>query len=199
MSGGHGVELPKGAKRFRAAAIFFAVLAFFYAYNDSYLHLFPKGFFSTQTVKVGSFPKPTGALFEVKRVVDGDTLLIQYYDKEERVRLIGINTPETVDPRKTVECFGKEAKEEMTRLAQGNKVYLEFDESQGLRDRYDRLLAYVYLESGEMLNRMMIANGFAYEYTYLKPYMYRDDFRAALSFARNQKRGLWSTESGCGE
>lgn len=130
--------------------------------------------------------------YKVTRVVDGDTLRVLINDIDETVRLIGINTPETVDPRKTVECFGKEASLRMKELAQGKYVYLETDQTQDTRDMYGRMLAYVYLEDGQMLNRKMIAEGYAYEYTYFTPYKYQQEFRGLQNFARASKYGLWS-------
>jgi micrococcal nuclease len=112
--------------------------------------------------------------------------------RDEKVRLIGINTPETVDPRRPVECFGKEASNYMKEIAQGKIVRLEYDESQSSRDTYGRILAYVYLEDGEMINRKMVAEGYAYEYTYMTPYRYQKDFRNLQRLAQTSKRGLWA-------
>jgi micrococcal nuclease len=114
---------------------------------------------------------------------------------DETVRLIGINTPETVDPRRTVECFGKEASKRMQELAKGEIVRLEYDDSQSLRDTYGRLLAYAYLEDGQMLNRKMVAEGYAYEYTYLTPYRYQKEFRQLQELAKVSQRGLWAEET----
>ena len=133
-----------------------------------------------------------GVYYNVTKVTDGDTIHIEMDGRDEKVRLIGINTPETVDPRRTVECFGKEASSRMKELASGKIVRLEYDESQNTRDAYGRLLAYVYLEDGQMLNRKMIAEGYAYEYTYLKPYKYQKEFRDLQSLARTSERGLWA-------
>lgn len=133
--------------------------------------------------------------YKVTRVVDGDTLVVDINGTEEKVRLIGMNTPETVDPRKVVECFGKEASNRMKELAQGKIVRLEGDDTQNARDVYGRLLEYVYLEDGEMLNRKMIAEGYAYEYTYMTPYRYQKDFRDVQNIARVSVRGLWSPDT----
>lgn len=131
--------------------------------------------------------------FKVTRVVDGDTLEVDMHGFKEKVRLIGINTPETVDPRRDVGCFGKEASSRMKDLASGEMVRLESDPTQSFRDTYDRLLAYVYLEDGQMLNRKMLAEGYAYEYTYGMPYKYQREFRELVALARTSGRGLWST------
>ena len=133
--------------------------------------------------------------YKVTKVTDGDTLHILINGIDEKVRLIGINTPETVDPRKSVECFGKEAAKRMEELAGGKIVYLEYDSTQSARDTYGRILAYVYLEDGEMINRKMIAEGYAYEYTYLTPYKYQKEFRELQTFARISHYGLWAPES----
>jgi micrococcal nuclease len=130
--------------------------------------------------------------YKVTRVVDGDTLHVDVDGTDETVRLIGINTPETVDPRRTVECFGKEASTRMKEIASGKYVYLESDETQDTRDSYGRMLAYVYLEDGQMLNRKMIAEGYAYEYTYFTPYKYQKEFRGLQNFAQASKYGLWA-------
>lgn len=140
-------------------------------------------------------PNTVGIFYEVSKVTDGDTLHVIMGDQDETVRLIGINTPETVDPRRTVECFGKESSDRMKELAKGKIVRLEYDDTQSLRDTYGRLLAYVYLEDGQMINRKMIAEGYAYEYTYMTPYMYQGEFRELQNLAQSAKRGLWSEET----
>ena len=133
-----------------------------------------------------------GIYYEVTKVVDGDTLTLSMNGVNEKIRLIGINTPETVDPRRPVQCFGKEASSRMKELASGKIVRLEYDETQNTRDTYNRILAYVYLEDGQMLNRKMVAEGYAYEYTYLIPYKYQKEFRELQNLARTSGRGLWS-------
>lgn len=140
---------------------------------------------------------PQGKFYEVVKVVDGDTLSVAMDGGVEKVRLIGVNTPETVDPRREVQCFGKEASERMKELVSGKIVALEYDESQGTRDTYGRLLAYVYLEDRVMVNRKLIAEGYAYEYTYLHPYEYQKEFRDLQRLAKSSQRGLWA-ESTCG-
>ncbi len=140
-------------------------------------------------------PNTVGIYYKVSKITDGDTLHVIIEGQDETVRLIGINTPETVDPRRTVECFGKEASERMKEIAKGKIVRLEYDQSQSLRDTYGRLLAYVYLEDGQMVNRKMIAEGYAYEYTYLAPYMYQSEFRQLQSLAQSAKRGLWAEDT----
>lgn len=133
----------------------------------------------------------------VVRVIDGDTILVSVGGREERVRFIGINTPESVDPRRPVECFGAEASANAKAMLDGRAVLLEGDPSQDTRDSSGRLLSYVWLEDGRMANLEQIAQGFAAEYTYSTPYKYRDIFRDAQREARDAGRGLWSPAT-CG-
>lgn len=86
--------------------------------------------------------------YPVVDVVDGDTVKVRIGDKTETLRLIGIDTPETVDPRKEVKCYGREASDRAKAMLNGKSVYLESDPTQGERDKYNRLLRYVYLEDG---------------------------------------------------
>lgn len=135
--------------------------------------------------------------YTVSKVIDGDTLELQLGDKIEKVRLIGVNTPETVDPRRKVECFGREASDYAKKILTGQKVSLEFDPSQDQRDKYSRLLAYLYLEDGSLFNLDLIKAGYAYEYTYKKPYLYQSQFQSAEDQAQSKQLGLWSVQT-CG-
>lgn len=131
-------------------------------------------------------------LYDVVKVVDGDTIKININGVEETVRLIGINSPETVDPDKPVECFGPESSDEMKNLLSGQKVRIEKDPTQGDRDKYGRLLAYVWREDGLFINQYMVEQGYAREYTYMgKPYQYQKQFKASEIFAQRQMIGLW--------
>ena len=146
-----------------------------------------------QTEKVEQ-SKPT--LFKVLKVVDGDTLDIDMDGKIERIRLIGMDTPETVDPRKTVQCFGKEASDKAKEMLSEKMVNIETDNSQGERDSYGRLLRYVYLEDGTLFNKYMIAEGYVHEYTYQSnPYKYQADFQEAEKQSREAEKGLWNPNS----
>jgi micrococcal nuclease len=131
-------------------------------------------------------------LYKVTKVVDGDTIDVDIDGKVERIRLIGINTPEIVDPRKPVECFGKEASDRAKKLLGGQKVKLEADPTQTDRDKYARLLRYVILTDGTNVNLQMIRDGYAYEYTYQIPYKFQAEFKAAETEAKAAKRGLWA-------
>lgn len=131
-------------------------------------------------------------LYEVVKVVDGDTIDVNIDGKTERLRLIGIDTPETVDPRKPVQCFGKEASNKAKEMLEGKKVRLESDDSQDNRDKYDRLLRYVHLEDGTLYNKAIISEGYAHEYTYNVPYKYQSEFKQAQKEAEEAEKGLWS-------
>ena len=138
-----------------------------------------------------TMPQRVQGPFTVTKVVDGDTIWVDN-DGRMKIRIIGLDTPETVDPRNPVQCFGLEASAQAKTILAGQSVYLETDSSQDSVDRYGRTLAYVWTESGRLLNLDMIADGFAFEYTYDLPYRYQQDFRAAEHDARAEERGLWS-------
>ncbi len=133
--------------------------------------------------------------FSVVRIIDGDTIVVNINGKDETIRLIGINAPETVDPRKAVECFGKEASNKAKELLDKKVVYLEKDSTQGDTDKYGRLLRYVFLEDGTNFNKIMIADGYVYEYTYNLPYKYQSEFKQAETEARKAKKGLWADDA----
>jgi micrococcal nuclease len=129
----------------------------------------------------------------VVRVIDGDTLVIQGVDqKDVRVRLLGIDTPESVHPTKPVECFGKEASQFLKEMVEGKRVRLLSDVSQDATDRYGRVLAYVFLEDGTHVNEQLLQQGYAYEYMYRDAYTYRDVFVEAERDAKDVGRGLWA-------
>jgi micrococcal nuclease len=129
--------------------------------------------------------------YKVTRVVDGDTLEVEIDGSMQKVRLIGVDTPETSDPRKEVECFGKESSSKTRELVEGKFVRLEQDETQNDKDRYGRLLRYVYMEESVNLNLYLLQNGYAYEYTYEKPYKFQEEFKHAETNAREKELGLW--------
>ena len=131
-------------------------------------------------------------LYQVTSVVDGDTIKVNIDGTIKTLRLIGIDTPETVDPRKPVQCFGLEASNRTKQLLLNKKVRLEADPSQGELDKYSRLLRYVYLEDGTFFNKKMITDGYAYEYTYNTSYKYQTEFKQAQIDAKNSKLGLWA-------
>lgn len=147
----------------------------------------------TELSNIQSEPSESQAVFyKVVKVIDGDTISVDISGKTETIRLIGINTPETVDPRKPVECFGKEASNRAKEVLTGKSVKLEADSAQSERDKYNRLLRYVFLEGGTNFNKMMISEGFAYEYTYNLSYKYQTEFKQSEKEAKTAQRGLWA-------
>lgn len=133
----------------------------------------------------------------VLRVIDGDTIEAQLNNKKEMVRLIGIDAPETVDPRKTVECFGKQASDNAKEILNGKIITLESDPKQGNRDKYQRLLRYVFLNDLNF-NKFMISKGYAHEFTYQNNhYKYMEEFKNSELEARESKKGLWSDVAKC--
>ena len=129
----------------------------------------------------------------VQRVVDGDTLLL---GTGERVRLIGVDTPETKHPNKPVEYFSKEASAFTQRLAEGKRVKLDYDQANnhlGHKDQYGRTLAYIFLEDGTLLNAEIIRQGYGHAFTRY-PFSRMEEFRRLERAAREQRRGLWASD-----
>ena len=139
-----------------------------------------------------TMPQGIQGPFTVTRVVDGDTIHVDANGQRLKIRMIGLDTPETVDPRKPVQCFGREASAQAKTILGGQQVYLETDPSQDTIDKYGRTLAYVWTASGRLFNLDMITDGYAFEYTYDLPYRYQADFKAAEAGASANDRGLWS-------
>ena len=130
--------------------------------------------------------------YPVLRVIDGDTFIVQIAGVTDYVRIIGVDTPETKDPRKPVQCFGPEASAKAKELLLGKKIRLETDPTQQVRGKYGRLIRHVFLDNGTNFGLWMIANGFAREYTYgNKPYRYQTQYRQAQQQAKANKFGLW--------
>jgi micrococcal nuclease len=121
-------------------------------------------------------------------VSDGDTIVL---DGKEKVRLIGVDTPEMVDPRKEIQYFGKEASAFTGSLVAGKRVRLEYDQER--IDRYGRTLASVYLEDGTFINAEIVKQGFGFAYTKY-PFKYMEEFRSYERKARENKLGLWAGE-----
>jgi micrococcal nuclease len=127
----------------------------------------------------------------VVRVVDGDTILVAAGGAQERVRYIGMDTPETVKPRTPVQCFGKKASAANKRLVAGQAVRLVTDAER--RDRYGRLLAYVYRASdGLFVNAELVRDGYARPLTIAPNVRHAGEFAALAGAARRAGRGLWS-------
>ncbi|MDR2633867.1 MAG: thermonuclease family protein [Treponema sp.] len=132
---------------------------------------------------------------EVVGHVDGDTLRVRISNPPselkaiETIRMLGVDTPETVHPHKPVERFGKEASDFTKAALMGTQVYLAFDWE--LRDRYGRLLAYLYTPQGRCFNAALIEEGYGHAYVSY-PFHFMEEFRDLEQAARKSKRGLWT-------
>lgn len=130
---------------------------------------------------------------KVTYVVDGDTIKVLINNKEDTVRLIGIDSPEVLDERKPVQCFGREASSKAKEILTGKTIILESDPTQGNRDEYGRLLRYVFFNNLNF-NKLMLDEGYAREYTFKNnPYKYQSEFVQAEKGAEKEKKGLWGS------
>lgn len=132
-------------------------------------------------------PSHGGIMIKAVNVVDGDTIKIE---RGETVRYIGIDTPETVDPRKPIMCYGKEASDKNTELVEGKIVELEKDVSE--TDRYGRLLRYIWVD-GVLINELLVREGYAQSSTYPPDVKYQNRFINAQRMAQQEQKGLWSS------
>ena len=130
--------------------------------------------------------EPPAQAAVVQRAVDGDTVVLL---GGERVRYIGVDTPELHHPRKPVQPYAREAMEFNRKLVEGKKVRLETDVER--RDKYNRLLAYVFLEDGRFVNAELVKAGYAQLLTIPPNVKYADLFRKLQREARKANRGLW--------
>lgn len=171
--------------------------------------LFLAFFLSIVCYALNAFAKPKPPLYDlqpnaiyqvsVQRVVDGDTIVVDFPTGErERVRLIGVNTPETVHPKKPVEYYGKEASDFTKRELTGKRVWLQMDVQ--VRDRYQRALGYVWLETPEesesavrrsMFNARLLLEGYGQAMTVQPNSRYAEMFVGFQREAREQSKGLW--------
>lgn len=131
--------------------------------------------------------------WRVTRIVDGDTVDVTSGRRTLTLRLIGIDTPETVHPTEPIECFGPEASAFARRRLLGERAVLEFDRSQGRLDYYDRTLAYLWTTNGaaRQFNRDAVRRGYATEYTYDEPYLWQREYLRAQAAAVSQRLGVW--------
>ncbi|MDO8618556.1 MAG: thermonuclease family protein [Candidatus Daviesbacteria bacterium] len=149
----------------------------------------------TQSASSSAILGIDGESAQVTKVVDGDTIEVEMEGKSYKVRYVGIDTPETVDPRRPVGCFGKEASNENKNLVAGKTVILQKDVSD--TDKYNRLLRYVYLPLGEgkflFVDDYLVREGFAKVLTYPPDVKFNTQFLEAQHEAKTNKRGLWGS------
>jgi micrococcal nuclease len=130
---------------------------------------------------------------KVQRVTDGDTFVATVKDRRERIRVIGVDTPESVDPNRPDEPYGVEASNFAKHHLDGATVRLAGDVEP--RDRYGRMLAYVWLKDGTFWNALLAAEGYAQQLTIPPNVTYADLFRRLVGEARRNNRGLWAAEN----
>ena len=128
--------------------------------------------------------------YQVSKFEDGDTITVNLNGKNEKIRLIGVDTPETKDPRKPVQCFGQLASDFTKSLIGTSQVRLAGDPTNSNRDKYDRLLRYVYLPDGRLVNAEIIKQGYGFAYITF-PFQKMDEFKNYEKQAREQSLGLW--------
>lgn len=130
--------------------------------------------------------------YKVTHVSDGDTVSVDMNGKTESIRMIGVDTPESVKPNSPVQCFGREASDFTKKHLSNTTVRLDADPAGDNRDRYDRLLRYVYLQDGTLWNQKLIEEGYGFAYLSFQ-FSKQADFAASQAKAKDAKLGLWST------
>ncbi|WP_226913254.1 thermonuclease family protein [Gephyromycinifex aptenodytis] len=144
---------------------------------------------AAETSRTGSTrPEADPGLVTVVGVSDGDTIRVRLNGEVEKVRVIGIDTPEIG------ECFAAQATAQMRTLLADGPVRLDADPTQAERDRYNRLLRHVRLANGTLAAQELIAGGYGREYTYDAPYAHQSAFREAQAQAQRAGRGIWGTD-----
>ena len=176
--------------------------------NKAGKHQYQKGPGAGREIFMTSYPVKENTVYKakIKRVVDGDTAIIYFLTddgtryKEERIRFIGVNTPETVDPNRPVEYYGKEASD-FTKKELKDKIIWVLTDA-GVRDKYDRLLGYIWLDEpqnlnsekevrAKMFNAKLLLDGYAQTMTIQPNVRYSSMFVKFQREAREAKRGLW--------
>ena len=133
-------------------------------------------------------------LFFVTRVIDGDTIVVKTTHGLEHIRFIGVDTPEIAHrPGEKSDCFGSEAAVYTRKILDHQWVYLLPDSSTSDRDKYHRLLRYIFLKDGTLVNEKLIAEGFGFDYIY-QPFQFMKQFDYLEKQARAKRKGLWSSQ-----
>lgn len=156
--------------------------------------LFATAILAVKTVDVGKIlpaqvVRP--GFYRVTEVYDGDTIAVDMNGTTEKVRMIGVDTPETHKPKTPVQCYGPEASNYTKQLLTGKTVRLEADPTNQNRDRYDRLLRYVYTEQNTLVEQSLIEQGFGFAYLSF-PFEKSEQFADWQQQAQTNKLGLWS-------
>ncbi|MEK9177410.1 MAG: thermonuclease family protein [Patescibacteria group bacterium] len=169
--------------------------ALIFVYSFLGAHIFPRDFvdnYEDQLAAALTFDTSVPFAFEtpiqVVHVVDGDTVQLI---NGEYVRYVGIDTPESVDPRKSVQCYAKEAAAKNRVLVEGQFVTFYQDVSE--KDKYGRWLGYAYKDDGTFVNKMLVEEGYAFAYRYEPDVAKADELYGDESFAKEMKLGLWGS------
>lgn len=172
------------SRRLTKRRIFNLIVGLILALAASYAAKYPE-----RTAQIAS-TIPAGT-YRVTEFVDGDTIAVDMNGHNEKIRMIGVDTPKTHDPRKSVECFGQAAANYTKQLIGDKPVRLEADSLSTNRDRYDRLLRYVYTSDGKLVEAEIIKNGYGFAYVSF-PFNKLEEFRGYETQAREQNNGLWA-------
>lgn len=156
-----------------------AALAFIIAQQQGWLSSASQGVVTEQP-----------GMYAIDHFVDGDTIAVKMGDTVETIRFIGIDTPETHKPNTPVQCYGPAAAAYTKSQIGNGRVRLVSDSLSTNRDRYNRLLRYVYLPDGTNLNQQIVANGYGFYYPYF-PFSKSDEFKSAEQTAIQNHKGLW--------
>jgi len=136
-------------------------------------------------------PAITPGFYKVTHITDGDTIEVDMAGTTEKIRMIGVDTPETKKPNAPVQCFGPEASEFTKKTLTGTSVRLEADATNDNRDRYGRLLRYVYMQDGSLFQEKLIAQGYSFAYT-IFTFQKAENFTKLQHQAQQAKVGLWT-------
>lgn len=142
-------------------------------------------------IKLPELPAISPGYYAVTHVVDGDTIDVNMNGTTERIRMIGVDTPETKKPDSPVQCYGPEASDFAKKTLAGKSVRLDADPQNDNRDRYGRLLRYVYLQDGTLFEEALISKGYAFAYLSFA-FSKKADFAAWQAKAQASKAGLWA-------
>lgn len=134
--------------------------------------------------------KENPSYYTVEQAADGDTIRVSANGTTETVRFIGVDTPEKNDSRKPLQCYAQAASDFTKKAVSGRQVRLEADPQSDTRDRYGRLLRYVYLTDGTLLNKELVAQGYGFAMTSF-PHSKMQEFTEAQQQAEQAKSGLW--------
>lgn len=141
-------------------------------------------------LRLPELPSITPGYYAITKVVDGDTIEVNMAGQTEKIRMIGIDTPETKKPNAPVQCYGPEASDFAMQTLTGKSVRLDADTIGDNRDRYGRLLRYVYLQDGSLFQETMLSRGYAFAYVSF-PFDKKAKFSQLEEAARQQKTGVW--------